>query len=1242
MRDIIIKIAALFLLLGTINLQAQEINNVRQPGYWTLGINGGWAYQQSDVRSQFNGYGVGLTLAKNMAYRPGGHLSLDLRGRFLYANMYGLDGTRFEGIENNEALNGTRTLDYTEGSGPGFVYSNYNTRLGELSAEAVIHLNRLRENTNWDVSVYGGIGLDIYNTQINQLNGSDTYTDLYIDAPLTNARSELRNFLDDTYETRADGFNGALKAGIMPSLGVEAYYWLTPRFAAGFGHRATWSQTDILDGQRWTTANEATGDNDIYHYTSVGLKWIINGRSRLGPPIIDVTEPITSPYNSPIPDGFLRANIKNVNSADQITLRVNGRSTQFNYYNGKLSASFPLRKGRNEAVIHAKNNAGSDRASVIYIYQEDTYETPPPPSNVSRPSVRFTNPSQNSTNTSRPQYTVEASISGVRDKRDINFMVNGRTTNFEYNGRRGLITSTINLNQGRNDIRISATNSGGSDNDEATIYYDRTVPQPTVLKPTVRITNPTRDPYKTPDSVVDIEADIENVDRKEDIDFLVNGRRSSSFTFNERTGILRAEVRLNNGENTVEVVGHNQDGKASDRARIISEQNTTPPPPAGDRPEVNITSVSTPMAPNCETTIRATILNVDSQRDINFKINGHRVSDFTFSGNTFRSTVVLYEERNTIFIEARNDIGTDSDSEVAICAPEEENNNVSVEITTPSKQSTTTNQSKATIKAKFENVNSKNEITMLVNGDIFTNFTFSKSSQLLNATITLRTGNNDVRIRAKNANGEDDDTAAIRYIKEIGNPAVEKPPVVKITSPENHSETTKSTTVVKASITNVIKKSDITVLVNNKSITNFSYSNKIVSATATLTEGANKIEVRAKNTDGADEDKITVYYEPPAAQVSVDITSPSNGATLSVAKATFKASTKNINSKNEITMLVNGQLFSNFTFSKSTQKVTASIDLQTGSNDIGIRVKNAGGVDEDEVRVTYERPVPKVSVDITSPTNGSTVSVAKATFKANTKNVSSKNEVTMLVNGELFSNFTFSKSTQKVTASVTLQTGNNDIAIRVKNAGGSDDDQVRVKYTRQVTNLVSKPTVNITKPTAGSTTKTSSATVEATVKNVKSKDDITFKLNGKLTDNFTLLRGRITAKVNLIVGKNTINITVKNSSGTDSDATNITYQKDRPVLISGPKVEITSASEPTVSPFNPSVGKSTILATVKNISRKDQITFTVNGQKVTDFTWSGRSGAFKAIINLKEGDNKVVIKATANGQTAKDEVIVKF
>jgi len=151
-----------------------------------------------------------------------------------------------------------------------------------------------------------------------------------------------------------------------------------------------------------------------------------------------------------------------------------------------------------------------------------------------------------------------------------------------------------------------------------------------------------------------------------------------------------------------------------------------------------------------------------------------------------------------------------------------------------------------------------------------------------------------------------------------------------------------------------------------------------------------------------------------------------------------------------------------------------------------------------------------------------------------------------------------------------------------------------------------------------------------------------FKLNGKLTDNFTLSRGKITAQVKLRTGKNTINITVKNSSGSASDATTVTYKKEGPVVATPPTVKITSASEPTVNPFNPSVGKSTILATIKNISNKSQITFTVDGKKITDFEWSARGGSFKAVINLKEGDNEVVIKASANGQTASDDVIVKF
>ncbi len=92
----------LFLALCAAQLFAQQTGShfpTRDRGWWTFGIDGGLAYQSSDVRTQFNGWGAGLTLGKNLLYRPGGMFSFDLRGRGLFTRSYGADAGQihFEG-----------------------------------------------------------------------------------------------------------------------------------------------------------------------------------------------------------------------------------------------------------------------------------------------------------------------------------------------------------------------------------------------------------------------------------------------------------------------------------------------------------------------------------------------------------------------------------------------------------------------------------------------------------------------------------------------------------------------------------------------------------------------------------------------------------------------------------------------------------------------------------------------------------------------------------------------------------------------------------------------------------------------------------------------------------------------------------------------------------------------------------------------------------------------------------------
>ena len=72
-----------------------------------------------------------MTLAKNLYYQPGSPISFDARGRWLFSQSIGLDTKRSTGLENNDALNGSREivqgLDYTSPSGPGYIFHNNKT-----------------------------------------------------------------------------------------------------------------------------------------------------------------------------------------------------------------------------------------------------------------------------------------------------------------------------------------------------------------------------------------------------------------------------------------------------------------------------------------------------------------------------------------------------------------------------------------------------------------------------------------------------------------------------------------------------------------------------------------------------------------------------------------------------------------------------------------------------------------------------------------------------------------------------------------------------------------------------------------------------------------------------------------------------------------------------------------------------------------------------------------------------------
>ena len=1195
MKSLIKNLGILLLTLMSVTATAQdEVQRSyfppRDAGWWTLGINGGWAYQSSDVPLTLDGYGFGMTLAKNKYYRPGGALSFDWRGRWLYSQTIGLDTKRATGLENNSALNGSREagegLDYTLPAGPGYTFQNHKTHQFELGLEGVITANRLRERTGVIASLYGGLNADWYGVKLDQSNNNGIYDYSGIDHindSESAIRSQLKNIRDGVYETNGPGNEeGAGNIKIMPSLGAELGFQFTPRFSMHAGHKVTFARTDDLDGELWTNNNNLTGGNDIHHYTNLGLRWIIDpAKNELEPPIINVTNPGTNPYVSRSSAGRVDAKIKNVRNKIDVTCSVNGRPSSFSYNREKFRVNFPLEYGENQVVITASNEVGTDEEIVI-IYYGDGISDPPVGGTDYSPRVRITSPSNSPYTTDQEDYTVRANIQYIQNSRDIEFFLNGRNVyDFNYNSRNDQFSGGIRLKEGRNEIEIIARNEVGSDRDNVVIFYERKVE-----RPRVRITSPSRSPYETTSRDFTVRAELDNVDSKNDVRLFVNGREKSLFDYNSRTGRFTADLILERGRNDIVVRGRNEAGEAEDRAAVIYQEDNTP---TARPPVVEITSPSRSTYETTQNsiTIRAQLQYVDRKNDVRFFVNGQERSLFSYTPSTgrFSADINLVEGRNEVEIRGYNQVGNDRD-EVTIIYTDDTPTGQPPVVTITSVSSGTsnpfepnTNACRTTILADVLRVSRKSDITFRINGKKRTDFTFNSSTNEFRSTVTLEEGQNNISIRAVNSFGSDEDTAS-KNCTIATNP---EPPQVTIIKPVDNSTTTSATTNLNARVKNVTRKNDIRVKLNGSTISNFSFSpvSGVVTTQLTLKEGYNSISVWARNNDGEDEAGIRIRYNAPSNPPEVYISKPvdNSSTTNANASASLSATVKNVSRKNDVRVKLNGSTINNF--SLSSGKVTAQLTLKKGWNTISVWARNNDGEDEASVRVRFNPPVIPPTVDITQPANNTTTDTKVAVVKAKIMNVNGKGDIRFTFNGNNFSNFSYSNSSKTLTANVTLKEGNNTIVIKATTADGSDSESVRVKYVAPKI----LPTVKITTPRNNTSTDKKSISVKANLQNVASKSDVTFLVNGRKVNTFNYQRGTFNANVALTKGKNTLSIQAKNKDGMDTDQVIVTFVPK--VVIAKPTIKFTTPSRPGAVAKKK---KTTARATVKNIATNSIVT----------------------------------------------------
>jgi large repetitive protein len=963
----------------------------RDRGWSSISIDGGWAYQKSDVRRSFDGWGFGGTLGRNVAYRPGGLLALDFRMRGLFARTYGYDWQSSGNVANILAYNGTYKpeLNYVrDKSSPfdsSFVFANYRNGMGELSLEGVLTFNRLREETGIVLSLYGGIGGSLFRGRMDQLDDSD-FTYNYLSVNRSNGQSAILEQLDllrdGRYESRLPGLTGSvLGARIMPAAGVELGFQVTPRFVIGVGHKITFTRTDVFDGREFDDNGDALFANDWQHYTQFFMRWdLVERQRRNRPPDIEIIDPGSNPYMANTGNLFVKARIRNVRGADEVRYFVNGVSTFFNFRNNTLGANTNLRPGRNEIRIEAFNTAGRDEATLIVIW-DDTRRTPtqppvtpppPPPGNeLRRPEVRITTPDRSPFTTDRADIYLRSEVRYVNDRRNIRVLVNGNS--FDRFTLAEGVEANINLREGRNTVRVEAQNGAGSAYDEVIIDYNpRVAPPPppppaNVPKPTVNITRPDRPTVSVSEREYDFRATVTNVTNKSDITLALNGNPVSAFDFNSRNGEVSARLELRPNDNNVMIRATNRSGSAEDVATIRRDGGIIapppppppPPPPAPAKPEV---SISTP-ANNArlsvnETDWAAATKNVADKSEITVIFNGSTLSNYEFNTRmqSVKGRLMLREGNNTLTVRVSNRGGNNEATHNFTYTAPVVKKPPTVKINEPADRARLTEE-KVTLVAPVTNIFSQDQVKVTLNGTEVTGFSLDRGG-VVRANLTLANGKNTIVLRVTNPDGTDQATSIVVYA-----PVVVKPTVI-FTQPNKRGadKVTKNTYTFKANVTGVDAAAQITATVNNVSLKNvrFNARTQEVSFDATLQSGDNTAVVTATNAAGTASAQAKVTFElaqAPVSQPEISNLVASQPITNiyepNVAKSNVKATIKNVSDRSKITLKVNGVAVSDFNFEPSSGALQAVVNLKRGDNKVEVSATNAGGTITKSVNVSW-------------------------------------------------------------------------------------------------------------------------------------------------------------------------------------------------------------------------------------------------------------------------------------------------
>ncbi len=538
---------------------------------------------------------------------------------------------------------------------------------------------------------------------------------------------------------------------------------------------------------------------------------------------------------------------------------------------------------------------------------------------------------------------------------------------------------------------------------------------PTVYPPNVIITYPANY-YSSQYDNVNVSATIQNIKSSQQIIISLNGNPLQHFSFNPSNGTLNFQSFLALGNNNFVVSATNGGGTASDNVIVIYNPQFTNTGniviPTNTTVPTNTVSIHTNTVVTTNTvTVNTNTVSINTNTVVTTNTVSVNTNTVSINTNTVVPTNTVTISTNTVTINTNTTTGNTNTVSV----------NTSTVSITPTNTAITTSTTTATgqsgkppviqiinpavsgqvepgdvynVSASILNINSANEVSILVNNVAITLYTYSNHNKMLNFNAPLQDGHNYIVINATNAYGTDSKNTIINH-------HAGKPPKVAISNPNvNPYISQQANVLVNGFVHYVNGSADVKVTLNGNAVPfNFNPATGATDVNLTLSPENNQLIITGTNQYGSDAQSINLIL-----QKSVETG----------------------------TVVV-------------TNTTTATTATTTSGSSTGGGLGHVGG----GVGGSHSVPEITVTTPVSDPfyTNNSSISAS-----ANINLVLNATDVSVSNNGAPVSSY-YDVNFKKLSFSAPLLSGNNAFIITAHNAYGTSSKTINVIYTPVNTNI---------------------------------------------------------------------------------------------------------------------------------------------------------------------------------------------